>query len=180
MTKRTLGAIAAAAGFLGAIVAANYAITRYGRVDVSLGLGLMAPAGVYFAGLTFVLRDAVQDRLGRLATVGLIVLGAALSAVLSPKVALASGTAFVLSELLDLAVYSRLRRRGYLKAAVASNLAGAVLDSLVFLTLVGYSLADNLVGQVVGKTWVTGVVLVLVLAGRLAVAMRQRGEAVTE
>jgi len=39
------------------IFAANWAITQFGLVPV--GFGLLAPAGVYFAGLAFTLRDLV-------------------------------------------------------------------------------------------------------------------------
>ena len=49
--------------FAGTVVAANWAVNRYGIVPV--GFGLMAPAGVYFAGLAFGLRDAVHETGGR-------------------------------------------------------------------------------------------------------------------
>jgi hypothetical protein len=162
--KRTLTGAATAAVFLGCIVAANYAVSRYSMVPV--GLGLIAPAGVYFAGLTFVLRDTVQDTLGRWVTVALIVAGAALSALISPQLAVASGAAFLLAELSDLAIYTPLRRRGYIRAAVASNLVGSVVDSVVFLTLAGFPLAMALPGQVVGKLWITLAVVALVAAAR--------------
>jgi queuosine precursor transporter len=138
--------------YLGTIVLANVMITVFGVVPV--GLGLMAPAGVYAAGLAFTLRDLVHDRLGWRGTVGAILAGAVLSAGLSPRLALASGTAFLLSELLDLAVYAPLRRRQWLTAVVASNLVGLTLDSLVFLWLAFGSL-EFLLGQIVGKAWMT-------------------------
>lgn len=161
--KRTTG-IAAAAAFLACIVAANYAVTRFGMVPV--GIGLLAPAGVYFAGLTFVLRDTVQDTLGRWVTIALVVVGAALSALISPQLAVASGVAFLLAELADLAIYTPLRRRGYIRAAIASNIAGSIVDSLVFLVLAGFPLAVALPGQVVGKLWITAVVVVAVAIAR--------------
>jgi len=134
------------------VVAANWAITRWGLVPV--GFGLIAPAGVYFAGLAFTLRDLTQDRLGRRAVVACIVGGAILSAWLSPRLAVASGTAFLVSELTDFAVYTPLRARGWLRAVVLSNLAGLVVDSALFLGLAFGSLAF-LPGQVLGKLWVT-------------------------
>jgi queuosine precursor transporter len=157
---RAMAGIAAASAFLACIVAANYAVSRFGMVPV--GIGLVAPAGVYFAGLTFVLRDTVQDTLGRWVTIALVVAGAALSALISPQLAVASGAAFLLAELADLAVYTPLRRRGYIRAALASNIVGAVVDSLVFLTLAGFPLALALPGQVVGKLWITAAVVAAV------------------
>src|SRR5690606_33613106 len=100
------------------IAAANAAIQAFGLVPV--GLGLVAPAGVYFAGLAFSLRDAVQETLGRHWAVAAILAGAALSASLSPALALASGAAFLVSELADMAVYTPLRRRSWLGAVAAS------------------------------------------------------------
>ncbi len=96
-----------ALGYILTIFAANWAISRFGAVPV--GFGLMAPAGVYFAGLAFTLRDLTQESLGRRWTVVAILAGAVLSAVVSPTFALASGTAFLFSELADFAVYTPLR-----------------------------------------------------------------------
>lgn len=161
--------ILAGAVFLGAIVAANYAVSHFGMVPV--GLGLLAPAGVYFAGVTFVARDSVQDGLGRgttrarLVTLALILAGAGLSAFLSPKLAVASGAAFIISELLDMVVYEPLRDGGYVRAALASNLVGSVADSLVFLSLAGFPLTLTS-GQVAGKMWITGAVVLAVLLVR--------------
>jgi uncharacterized PurR-regulated membrane protein YhhQ (DUF165 family) len=145
--------VLAALAYLATIVAANWAITRFGAVPV--GLGLMAPAGVYFAGLAFTLRDVVHASVGRVAVLAAIAAGAGLSfAVASPALALASAAAFGLSELADLAVYEPLHRRGWLLAVAASNAVGLVVDSVLFLTLAFGSLAF-LPGQIVGKAWMT-------------------------
>jgi queuosine precursor transporter len=131
------------------IPAANWAIETFGVVPI--GFGLMAPAGVFAAGLAFTLRDLVQDRLGKPWAIGAIGLGALLSlAVSAPFVAAASATAFLISELADMVVYTPLRRRGWIRAVVASNAVGSVVDSAAFLLLAFGSL-DFLTGQVVGK-----------------------------
>ncbi|MEX2650623.1 MAG: VUT family protein [Alphaproteobacteria bacterium] len=143
----------ALAGYIATIVLANWAIVEFGVVPVAPGLE--APAGVYFAGLAFTLRDLVQERLGRAWTLGAIVAGALLSAlVTSGDLAVASGVAFLASELLDFAVYTPLRRRNWIGAVVASNAVGLVADSALFLALAFGSLAF-LPGQVVGKAWMT-------------------------
>jgi hypothetical protein len=95
-------------GYILTIVAANWAIQTFGLVPV--GLGLLAPAGVYFAGIAFTLRDLTQETLGRWWTLAAIGAGALLSlAVSDAAFALASGLAFLLSELADFAVYTPLR-----------------------------------------------------------------------
>jgi uncharacterized PurR-regulated membrane protein YhhQ (DUF165 family) len=134
------------------IVAANWAIAAFGVVPV--GFGLRAPTGVYFAELAITFRNLTQEKLGRRAVVVAILFGAALSALISPQFALASGVAFLFSELADFGVYTPLRKRFWLWAMITSNLVGTVLDSVIFLGLAFGSL-EFLVGQVVGKTWVT-------------------------
>jgi len=146
-------------GYIATIFAANWAISNFGVVPV--GFGLVAPAGVYFAGLAFTLRDLVQERLGRRWTVVAIVLGAALSALVSPQFALASGAAFLFSETADFLVYTPLRERNWLGAVVASNLVGLVVDSALFLSLAFGSL-DFLPGQIVGKLWMTTAAVVAI------------------
>jgi uncharacterized PurR-regulated membrane protein YhhQ (DUF165 family) len=140
---------------------------------VPVGFGLMAPAGVYFAGLAFTFRDLTQERLGRLPVVGAILVGAGLSALVSPQFALASGIAFLFSELADFAVYTPLRDRGFLRAVFASNVVGAVLDSALFLILAFGSL-EFFWGQVAGKMWITLAFLPLLWGVRVAVLNGQR------
>src|ERR671915_473335 len=111
-------------GYIATIFAANWAISTFGLVPV--GFGLVAPAGVYFAGLAFTLRDLTQDTLGRRWVLGAIVLGALLSALVSPAFALASAAAFLFSELADFGVYTPLRERHWLAAIAASNVVGLV------------------------------------------------------
>jgi|SRR5215213_7334870 len=138
--------------YVATIFAANWAIAAFGVVPV--GFGLMAPAGAYFAGLAFTFRDLTQEKLGRRAMVVAILLGAALSALVSSQFALASGGAFPFSELADFGVCTPLRKRFWFWAMIPSDLVDTVLDSVIFLALAFGSL-EFLLGQVVGKTWVT-------------------------
>lgn len=87
--------VAAAVALVATVVAANWAIATFGFVPV--GFGLVAPAGVYFAGLAFALRDVVHDTLGRLAVFACIAAGGGLSLLISPAFAVASAAAFVVS-----------------------------------------------------------------------------------
>ena len=139
--------------YAGSIVAANWLIQTFGLIPV--GWGLMAPAGVLAAGVSFTLRDLVQDRMGRWWTLGAIGAGALLSlAVSDARFAVASGLAFLASETADMLVYSPLRKRNWLGAVFASNVVGLALDSALFLLLAFGSL-DFLAGQIVGKLEVT-------------------------
>lgn len=165
---KRLGLLSAAA-FVGTIIAANWAVQRYGVVPV--GFGLMAPAAVYFVGLAFTLRDLVHDHLGRVGVLAAIVVGGAVSALVSPAFAVASAVAFLVSELADFAIYAPLRERNWLGAVTLSNVVGMVLDSVVFLWLAFRSF-EFLPGQIVGKAWMT------LLAVAVLAAVRSRRQEV--
>ena len=137
--------------FVGVVVAANWLTNQFGMVTV---FGLTATAGTWLAGFGFVARDALHEKAGRRWVLAAIAVGAVLSAVLSPRLAVASAAAFAVSELADWAVYSPLRRRGRVAAAIASNAVGAVVDTLLFLALAGFPLSGTLT-QVVIKVGVT-------------------------
>lgn len=146
--------------FVATIPAANWLVGNVGTVCipagpclVPVGFGLFAPSGVMVVGLAFVLRDLVQNSLGAWAALAGIALGSALSlAVAPPALAIASALAFMFSELADFAVYTPLRRRGFLVAVALSSLVGLAVDSAAFLWLAFGSL-DTLAGQIVGKLW---------------------------
>lgn len=167
MKNRRSLALASVAVFVVLVVAANWLTAQYGLVPV--GLGLMTTAGTWAAGLVLVARDLVHDTAGRLAVLGCIAVGALLSAWLTvPQLALASGVAFAVSELADFAVYAPLRRRGWARAVAASSLAGAIVDSLLFLWLAGFPLAAALPGQLFAKTIAMLAVVLPVVAARRA------------
>jgi uncharacterized PurR-regulated membrane protein YhhQ (DUF165 family) len=166
MTDRTIAG-AALAIYVGAIVAANWAITTYGLVPV--GFGLLAPAGVYFAAVTFPARDVAQRAGGRVVSVLAILVGAAISfAVASPVIAVASGVTFLCSETLDFLVYSPLQRRWFTVAVVASGICASALDSWLFLTLAHIPMSA-FAGTFLGKLWVVALV-----GGPVAFGLRRR------
>jgi queuosine precursor transporter len=142
------------------IPAANWMIGHVGTVCsakgpclVPVAPGVLAPSGVLMIGAALVLRDLVQRRLGVEFGIAAIVAGAAISAgVAPPSLVVASGTAFLLSEFADFAVYTPLARRRLVAAVVTSSMAGLVVDSIVFLWLAFGSL-DFLLGQIIGKAW---------------------------
>jgi hypothetical protein len=154
--------------YIATIFAANWAVLTFGPVPV--GFGLVAPAGVYFAGLAFTLRDLTQDDLGRRWTYVAILVGAGISGLISGPLAIASASAFLLSETADLLVYTPMREHRWLAAVAASNLVGLCIDSALFLWLAFGSLAF-LAGQVVGKLEMT-VLAIVILWGWRAVFPR--------
>lgn len=56
------------------------------------------------------------------------------------RIAVASGTAFLTAQLLDVTVFNRLRQRSWWRAPIFGTLAGSVLDTAVFFTIAFSSL----------------------------------------
>jgi uncharacterized PurR-regulated membrane protein YhhQ (DUF165 family) len=148
VTKRL--AASAATAYLGCIVGANAAIEHWGIIPV--GFGLVGPAGVFLVGPVLVLRDYVQYVSGKRVMLALLTTGVAISYLIAtPAIATASAVAFALSELVDFALFTRIAPR-WSRAVLAGGVAGALLDSAVFLLLAFGSLAF-MPGQVLGKTY---------------------------
>lgn len=146
-------------GFISTIFIANWLIGNVGYYCdpiciIPVWPGIMAPSGVLVIGIGFTLRDLVQRHLGVTWVVVGVLAGALLSAWLSPTLALASGAAFLFSELADLLVYTPLQRRNLIGAVLASNVVGLVVDSILFLSLAGIPMMF-LPGQIIGKLWMT-------------------------
>jgi uncharacterized PurR-regulated membrane protein YhhQ (DUF165 family) len=169
MTRTRLEGLAFLLAFALCIPAANWLIGNAGLVCVPNGPclipvapGIMAPSGVLMIGLALVLRDLVQRRLGVNWALGAIFAGAALSAwIAPPALVLASTVAFLLSELVDLGIYTPLQKRGLVLAVAASSVVGLLVDSVIFLWLAFGSL-DYLSGQVIGKAWMVLLALPIV------------------
>ena len=163
--------VGALAVLLGCIVGANWALARFGLVPI--GFGLMAPAGVFFAGVTFTARDVVRETSGRRGVAMAIALGALLSAFVegAQGFAVASGVAFAVSETADALVYEPIREVTRTGAVVASNTVGAVIDSALFLWL-AFGSIDFIAGQVLGKTYMTALAVAGMWAWRVVSVRR--------
>src|SRR5438552_11492439 len=88
---------------------------------IPVGFGLEAPSGVLWVGIALVARDLVQQFFGRPFAVAAMLVGAGLSYLVAPSLALASAVAFLLSETADLLVYTPLIRRGRIVVAVLTS-----------------------------------------------------------
>lgn len=138
--------------YMGAIVAANWMTATYGLVPI--GFGLKVTAGTFAAGAVLLVRDRLQIVANRWWVLGAILGGALLSAVTStPAIAVASGVAFIVSEMVDWAVFTPLRGRSLPLAVVVSSVVAAPVDTVLFLYLAGFGVTwQAVLGQFLVKT----------------------------
>jgi len=102
-----------------------------------LGLEQVLTYGAFIYPFAFLVNDLTNRRFGpqtarRVVYAGFVA-GLAVSWWLaSPRLALASGTAFLFAQLLDIAVFTPLRRKSWWQAPLAAAIAGSLLDTIVF------------------------------------------------
>lgn len=123
-----------------AIIAANVITANIAPLNFGL---FIVPTGTLLIGLTFILRDFVQNKYGRNRTYQVIssalVLSAATSWALGDTlwIVFASALAFVISETADTEIFTRLKT-SFSQRVLLSGVVGGTLDSVVF-AVVGLS-----------------------------------------
>ena len=90
--------------------------------------------------VAFLVTDLVNRTLGPAAARRVIYVGFAFAVVLSillatPRIALASGSAFLVAQLLDVFVFDRLRHRTWWQAPLVSSTFGSAVDTALFFSL---------------------------------------------
>jgi hypothetical protein len=90
--------------------------------------------------IAFLVTDLTNRVLGvsaarRVVAAGFVV-GVVLSLVFAdPRIALASGTAFLVAQLLDIQIFDKMRRQDWWKAPLASSLLASAVDTALFFSL---------------------------------------------
>ena len=142
--------IPAAAKQLWAPVLAMVAVVAASNIAVQHAINDWLTWGAFTYPLAFLVTDLSNRALGpaRARQVILVgfVLGVALSIPFGPRIAFASGTAFLAAQLLDVFIFNRLRRMDWWQAPLASSLIASALDTALF-----FSLAFALTGE----PWIT-------------------------
>lgn len=144
-----------ALAYIGAVVLVNIGFSNQPGLDWFWSL---------LVGGVFVLRDVAQRSWGH-STLVLMVLGALISWWLgAPAVALASATAFLVSETIDWLVYS-LSKRPFADRVLLSTAISAPVDSLIFLNM-AHIFSSMLFGINVAAKLTASLIIYLLLKGR--------------
>ncbi|MEK0083599.1 queuosine precursor transporter [Geminicoccaceae bacterium SYSU G07066] len=120
------------AAMIAIVVASNW-LVQFPINDVLTWGAITYPFTFLVTDLTTRLQGATRARL-------VVWIGFAIAVLISawlatPRIALASGTAFLVGQLLDIQVFQRLRRGSWWRAPLVSSSVGSVLDTAIFFSL---------------------------------------------
>tara|TARA_B000000460_G_scaffold234083_1_gene194277 strand:+ start:265 stop:849 length:585 start_codon:yes stop_codon:yes gene_type:complete len=76
------------------------------------------------------------------------------SNLISKRIAIASGTAFLIAQLLDVQVFDKLRKKVWFVAPLVSSLVGSVIDTFLFFSIAFYGTGINWVTLSFGDLFV--------------------------
>ncbi|MEP0942011.1 MAG: hypothetical protein ABJH63_15325 [Rhizobiaceae bacterium] len=120
--------------YIGAVVLINWLFVVVPMVPI---LGTMFPPVMLVVGFVFVFRDFSQREVGHWVLLAMLIAGLLSYWTSNPFVAVASLTAFLISEAVDWAVYTFTKRPLSERILYSSTLA-VPIDTIVFLKMVGH------------------------------------------
>jgi uncharacterized PurR-regulated membrane protein YhhQ (DUF165 family) len=125
-----------------AVVAASNFLVQF-PVEAQIGAVNLADLltwGAFTYPIAFLVTDLSNRQFGPGGARRVVVVGFGVAVVLSvwlasPRIAIASGSAFLVAQLLDVAIFDRLRAAAWWRAPLISSVVGSVLDTLIFFSL---------------------------------------------
>lgn len=104
------------------------------------GLGDYLTWGAFTYPVAFLVTDLTNRRYGPTMARKLVAAGFVIAVILSiyfatPRIALASGTAFLIGQLLDISVFNRLRHQSWWRAPLIGSVIGSAIDTAIFFSL---------------------------------------------
>lgn len=153
MLARFLAAVAA----MVVVVAASNFLVQF-PVAVQLGginLGDILTWGAFTYPVAFLVTDLTNRAFGPARARLVVIAGFAVAVILSiwlatPRIAIASGTAFLLAQFLDISIFHRLRNGAWWQAPMFSSLVSSALDTILFFSLAfaaPFAALDTLFGR---------------------------------
>ena len=121
-------------------VLAMAAIVVASNILVQFPLGAFLTWGALTYPFAFLVTDLTNRWFGPVRTRRVVYVGFAVAVALSfwlsePRIAVASGSAFLTAQLLDITVFNRLRVGSWWRAPLTSSTIGSCLDTVVFFSI---------------------------------------------
>lgn len=127
---------------VGVVLASNYLVQiPVDLVVAGFNLADLFTWGAFTYPIAFLVTDITNRRFGPSRARIVVLVGFAVAVVLSlwlatPRIAIASGTAFLIAQLLDVSLFNHLRHsKTWWKAPLVSSVTASVLDTALFFTL---------------------------------------------
>lgn len=124
------------------VVAASNFLVQF-PVQAQLGginLADLLTWGAFTYPVAFLVTDLTNRYFGPNGARGVVLVGFAIAVVwsiflASPRIAIASGSAFLVAQFLDVSIFNRMRSGAWWQAPLVSSFIGSVLDTLIFFGL---------------------------------------------
>lgn len=134
MTDITRGMALAIAAMVGVVALSNYVVQF--EIFTTAVIGTVTWGAITYP-TTFFVTDLANRAFGPARTRQVVyagfAAGVAVSLLLAPwRIAIASGTAFLIGQLLDVVVFDRLRRAPWWQAPFAGSALGSIVDTVLF------------------------------------------------
>lgn len=135
------------AGYVAAIVLVNWLFAALPMVETPLGAW---PPASLIVGFVLILRDMAQREVGHYVLIAMLAAGVITYVMVDPFIAIASVSAFLVSETADWIVYT-VTKRPLRDRILASSAVSSPLDSVVFLGLIGFLSPASFILQTLSK-----------------------------
>ena len=119
------------------------------------GMGEILTWGAFTYPVAFLITDLANRRYGVATARKIVFFGFVLAVVLSiwlatPRIAIASGSAFLVAQMLDIAIFNRLRNGSWWSAPLFSSVIGSAVDTILFFSLAfaaKFVMLDTMLGR---------------------------------
>ena len=140
-----------------------------------IGLQDIFTYGAFSYPVAFLITDLANRKYGKIVARKIVylgfVLGVALtlyfstdfSNLISKRIAIGSGSAFLIAQLLDIQVFDRLRKKVWFVAPLVSSLIGSSIDTFLFFSIAFYGTGVNWVTLSLGDLFVKIFVALIML-----------------
>ena len=140
-----------------------------------VGLQDIFTYGAFSYPIAFLITDLTNRRYGKIVARKIVYIGFILgvtltlyfstdfSNLISKRIAIGSGTAFLIAQLLDVQVFDRLRKKVWFVAPLASSLIGSCIDTFLFFSIAFYGTEVNWITLSIGDLFVKMFVALVML-----------------
>ena len=139
------------------------------------GLNEILTYGAFTYPITFLITDLANRRYGKIIARKIVYVGFVLGIgltlffstnfydLISIRIAIGSGTAFLIAQLLDVQIFDKLRKKVWFMAPLTSSLIGSFIDTILFFSISFYKTSVPWVSLAIGDFFVKVLIALIML-----------------